>query len=363
MTPEYTMNDNVKRQLMSESNITAINTIINELVTKNNFALALEYINEQLKTLDDIHSNDNDLINKLIFTKTKISQLIGNNYDVLMTDAYIKQLYSNKNNTELRNIIYNLIQYISPKLKDNWKKTLNLKPIFSNIPTCIIDNDFINFIMSLNPLLTNYIENIPVLTQEQYYEIMISEFDYLNDNKSTGSYQECHIMDVIFKDHVYDNVTEKTFIRFLLNIPYDLKFQYTYIPENISKKQWMTPLCLAHLIQCHQKFDRIPQYCFDKDIIKLAFRYDYKQMCFEYKFLESKFRDDPEIIQYVLYLSREILGEYEFIQDVLNYAFEKYPDTIKYMKNVDYDMCYKAYTIHGDTCVDSMPDNLRKIFI
>jgi len=373
---EYT---SINKNQAVTTDICYIDKTIDKLLLNGQTKIALEYIDEIMEINNNSCSINTQLLEKLNFTKERINKLnaktkLQSTYNVYDINSVIEYIYNNNltckdkkpiiesilthNESLMHKFVkckeaYNIIKYIPSEYitKDIIVKYLemNVNNIFKiNIPSTLSDDDYIEIMYTIycnylhsydeanDRLLWDYMKKLYVFTNKN---IITKFFDKLEINyKKRRTYIQCYFFDFYsIEDSIYDSDN-----------------------DNNNSYDWLTSDIILRAVKLGQDVMFLPEHHVTKETVLAYLKFNNGHRSTDC--IKNKWLTDMSFVDEVLQYTREIICKLKLTDEQIINLIVSYKDTIKYLPDINYDMCYKAYKIHGDSCVIYMPYNIRKLF-
>jgi len=390
---EYTSPN--KKQTMT-TDICYIDKTIDKLLMNGQTKIALEYIDEIMEINNNSYSINTQLLEKLSFTKERINKLNYNTkektkcqlpYNVYDINSIIEYINDNENkltDKNKKNIVESILTH-NELLMYELVKHIEVYEIIEYIPSKYITKDFI--IAYLEEYYGDLFKiNIPsTLSDDDYVEIMCTIFHIYSrcyDAMECDNILLHHYMEKLY-DFTNKNIIAKFFDEIEIDCvehEYRIKFWFfdfesVFDSDNDmdnddmddddmdndndnSSYDWLTNDIILRAVKLGQNIKYLPKSHITKNILLASLSFDINNI----SRIKDEWLIDGDFVEDVLRYTREIINKLKLTDEQINKLIVSYNNTIKYLPNINYDMCYRAYKKHGDTCVKYMPKNLRKLF-
>jgi len=215
---------------------------------------------------------------------------------------------------------------------------------------------------------TNYIDMIDIpetLLDDDYVEILMALVTGNIHEYETCGYEDSEHVELFkwikrFGKLINANVLNKLLDKLIEFLDKNNYSEYKIMTFDWNKKyDWITTDIILKAVKIGQSILDMPDEYVTKEIVLEAYKIDYDVII--YVFHEEWFNDE-KYMHDIISVSRNCLKHFHFSDEIINKLIILYPDTIAFVKNVDYNSCYKAYKQHGVMCVKYMPKKFHDLF-
>jgi len=371
-----------KKQAIS-TDICYIDKTIDKLLMNGQTKIALEYIDEIIGINNNSYSVNTQLMEKLNFTKERISKLNNNKkkpklqlpYNVYDINSVIEYINGNKLTCKDKKTIVESILTHNESLMHELVKYEEAYRFIGYMPSKYITKDFV--ITGLEKNIEYFFKiNIPsTLSDDDYIDILYTIFHmYLRRYDNYDDTLLHHYMEKLY-DFTNKNIITKFFDKIEIDCEkhrYLIKFWFFDFESIFDSDDddsydddsddygydWLTSDIILRAVKLGQNIDFLPESHITKEIVLASLAFDIDNI----NRIKNEWFTDMSFVNEVLQYTRAIIRELKLTDEQITNLIVSYKDTIEYLPDINYDMCYKAYKIHGDSCVKYMPRNIRKLF-
>jgi len=365
---EYTP---IRKKPTTQTNIYYNDKNIDKLIELEQYNVALEYINDTIEANNNSYDIDHNLQEKLEFTKQHIVALISNTDNTTDIESLVDYLNSKisfndaeKTIVELLNhnpsMVYRLLDYHGP--------IFNFDSLVKIIPKNYYDRkNIINLLYTYGEKIIYNIEIPDSFSDDAYVDIIFNIFKFHVEKNSSGDYMDIDMDEylAVFSNVLNENIVNKlldlihtNYDASILNYDNNGLFYWDYLCE--INCTWITYDIILKATKLGNPIHGLYSKYITKEIVLAAYKFN-DNIYAQEGFFDAKWFDEM-YLQDAMNISRKVLQMLSLPIDEINKLIIMYPDTIEYLKTVNYDMCYKAYKKHGDSCVKFMPENIAKLF-
>jgi len=178
-------------------------------------------------------------------------------------------------------------------------------------------------------------------SQHTLYDVMRKYYKSINRNIITK------FLDIITTKKLVSQVNKKYFHIF----NFDEMFQDSY------DYNWLTYNIILMAIKIGQSINHLPERYITHELICIAVESNSDNI----RHVPKKLLENQVLIKLLIEHTRSIIPELELTNEYIDELIKLYPDTIKFLKNIDYDKCQKSYLYHGKKCIKYIPDEYKHI--